>query len=153
MESFNSLSFYRDFFNYNHQINLKLAASFEKLTSQLNPKIIELSCHIVNAHSIWNSRLNGTQDPCKPWDIFPIHEFRLKDQKNFESTIEMVNRLDLEKLFSYQNSKGNSFENRGTDILTHIVNHSTYHRGQIAMLMRESGLEPVPSDFIHFKIQ
>ena len=47
--------------------------------------------------------------------------------------------------------KGNLFENKIDDILFHIINHSTYHRGQIMMLFRESGLEPIFSDYIFHK--
>ncbi|SIN77594.1 DinB family protein [Algoriphagus halophilus] len=152
MKSLDNSAFYRDFFNYNHQINLKLAASFESISSQLSPKIIELTCHIVNAHHLWNARIKGIPDPCKPWDLFPIQEFAEKDQFNFESTLEILRETDLDIKFRYKNSSGKSFESFGRDVLTHIVNHSTYHRGQIAMLMRELGLEPIPSDFIHFKL-
>ncbi|MBN3518971.1 damage-inducible protein DinB [Algoriphagus lutimaris] len=153
MESSFKSVFYQDFFNYNHQTNLKLVASYESLSGQLSPKIIELSCHIMNAHTIWNARLKSIQDPCKPWDLFPIEKFAEKDQSNFESTMEILHQVDLDVKFKYKNSMGKSFESYGSDVLTHIVNHSTYHRGQIAMLMRELGLEPLPSDFIQFKIQ
>ena len=34
-------------------------------------------------------------------------------------------------------------------MLTHVVMHSAYHRGQIASHMRESGLTPAYTDFIH----
>lgn len=152
MKSMDNFAFYRDFFNYNHQINLKLATSFETISGQLSPKIMELTCHIVNAHHIWNARIKGIPDPCKPWDLFPIQEFAKKDQFNFESTLEILRDTDLDNKFKYKNSTGASFESFVRDVLTHIVNHSTYHRGQIAMLMRELGLEPIPSDFIHFKL-
>ncbi|WP_209331385.1 DinB family protein [Lunatimonas salinarum] len=36
-------------------------------------------------------------------------------------------------------------------LFNHIVNHSTYHRGQIATLFRESGLQPVVTDYIMLK--
>ncbi|QLH28398.1 MAG: hypothetical protein HWD63_02710 [Candidatus Parvibacillus calidus] len=37
------------------------------------------------------------------------------------------------------------------DIIFHIINHSTYHRGQIAMEFRQSGLEPLNTDYIFYK--
>ena len=113
---------------------------------------MELTCHIVNAHHIWNARIKGIPDPCKPWDLFPIQEFAKKDQFNLVSTLEILRDTDLDNKFKYKNSSGASFESFVRDVLTHIVNHSTYHRGQIAMLMRELELEPTPSDFIHFKL-
>jgi len=38
---------------------------------------------------------------------------------------------------------------RVEDILTHVLFHSAYHRGQIALQMRASALEPAYTDFIH----
>jgi uncharacterized damage-inducible protein DinB len=35
------------------------------------------------------------------------------------------------------------------DVLTHVVLHSAYHRGQIASLMRAGGAVPAYTDFIH----
>jgi uncharacterized damage-inducible protein DinB len=49
----------------------------------------------------------------------------------------------------YTNSKGERFTSPVGDILMHVVNHSTYHRGQIAADMRASGMEPAYTDFIH----
>jgi uncharacterized damage-inducible protein DinB len=34
-------------------------------------------------------------------------------------------------------------------MLTHVLFHSAYHRGQIALQMRASGMEPAYTDFIH----
>jgi uncharacterized damage-inducible protein DinB len=47
------------------------------------------------------------------------------------------------------NSKGEPYTSSVEDILTHVVFHGAYHRGQIAAKMRESGLEPAYTDYIH----
>ena len=145
------LSFNQDFFHYNHQINLKLSNSFNSNLDLLSPKIIRLACHILNAHCLWNSRLEGLADACKPWDLFPLELFAEKDEQNYLTTLKILEKIDFDERIVYTNSMGIKYESINKDILTHMVNHSTYHRAQIAMLMRESGLEPVPSDFIHFK--
>jgi len=36
------------------------------------------------------------------------------------------------------------------EIVQHLVNHATYHRGQIAQLMRELGAKPAPTDLITY---
>jgi len=56
---------------------------------------------------------------------------------------------DLEKEIAYRNSKGESWSSRVEDILTHVLLHSAYHRGQAALEMRASGLQPAYTDFIH----
>ena len=35
------------------------------------------------------------------------------------------------------------------DVLTHVILHSAYHRGQVALAMRAAGMEPAYTDFIH----
>jgi uncharacterized damage-inducible protein DinB len=50
---------------------------------------------------------------------------------------------------TYKNTKGEPWTNSVEDILTHVIMHSAYHRGQIAADMRASGHTPAYTDFIH----
>jgi uncharacterized damage-inducible protein DinB len=50
---------------------------------------------------------------------------------------------------SYTNSKGELWTSTVEDILTHLVIHSAYHRGQIASDLRSAGREPAYTDYIH----
>jgi uncharacterized damage-inducible protein DinB len=45
---------------------------------------------------------------------------------------------------------GDSYTNNVEMIMIHLVNHSSYHRAQIAMLLRQKGLEPINTDFITY---
>ena len=56
---------------------------------------------------------------------------------------------DVSQTISYKNSKGEPWTSAIVDVLTHVVMHSAYHRGQIASHMRESGQTPAYTDFIH----
>lgn len=38
-------------------------------------------------------------------------------------------------------------------ILQHVANHSTYHRGQLALMLRQLGAEPLPTDFHVFLVE
>ncbi len=58
---------------------------------------------------------------------------------------------DLNKRVEYENSEGRTFANDVKDILFHVVNHSTHHRGQIMMDLRVSGIAPEPLDYIFYK--
>jgi uncharacterized damage-inducible protein DinB len=55
----------------------------------------------------------------------------------------------LQDIVEYRNSKGEPWSSRVEDILTHVLFHSAYHRGQIALQMRAAGHEPAYTDFIH----
>jgi uncharacterized damage-inducible protein DinB len=57
----------------------------------------------------------------------------------------------LSTRYAYKNMKGEPFENTYEDTLFHVVNHGTYHRGQVITMLREAGLKQLPStDLIHY---
>ena len=55
----------------------------------------------------------------------------------------------FDEKIDYRNSKGEPFSSRVEDIITHVLIHSAYHRGQAALEMRAAGLQPAYTDFIH----
>jgi uncharacterized damage-inducible protein DinB len=61
-----------------------------------------------------------------------------------------LSEADLDRVFSYKNSKGLSFQNTFRDALTHVFFHSAYHRGQAAQAIRLAGNVPPYTDFIQF---
>lgn len=62
--------------------------------------------------------------------------------------VENTDNFDRE--LSYKNYVGDSYVNNVEHIMMHLVNHSTYHRAQIALLLRQKGHEPVNTDFITY---
>ncbi|MGN6802128.1 MAG: DinB family protein [Ginsengibacter sp.] len=73
------------------------------------------------------------------------------DQRNFEQSLLILENFDFDNTIHYANTKGEAFNNSVRDILFHIINHSTYHRGQIAASFRVQGLEPLVSDYVFYK--
>ncbi len=55
----------------------------------------------------------------------------------------------LSQTIAYKNTKGESWASTVQDVLTHVMMHSAYHRGQIATLMRAAGRAPAYTDFIY----
>ena len=56
---------------------------------------------------------------------------------------------DLDGGVAYRNSQGEAWTSTVGDILTHVVSHSAYHRGQVASELRAAGFAPAYTDFIH----
>ena len=56
---------------------------------------------------------------------------------------------DLAELVTYQNSQGETWSSRKDDILMHLITHSAYHRGQVAVAVRAAGFTPAYTDYIH----
>ena len=137
-------------YEYNAHFNEKLIRLMEPELNRLPEKPIKLINHILSSHQVWNSRILS-QPPTHPWEMHPFENLIEINQENHQTTLKILEEFDLSKIIIYQNTKGEKFENKIEDILFHLVNHGTYHRGQIALLFRESGIEPMVSDYIFYK--
>jgi len=61
-----------------------------------------------------------------------------------------LTQADLDGSRGYKTTEGKACSNVLSDMLLHVVNHSSYHRGQITTLLRQSGAVPQSTDFILF---
>ena len=66
----------------------------------------------------------------------------------WKAYLDELSSEKLGKKLDYRNSKGQLFSARVADILTHVINHASYHRGQIAAEIRASGHAPAMTDYI-----
>src|SRR5690606_22895755 len=142
---------YQDLFTYNHYFNHELSDIFIKTHDTINEKPITLFSHILNAHHIWNSRIIEKQSEYDVWKVHSIPELKKINENNFNNTQSILTDFDLDKTILYKNSKGQKFKNKISEILFHIINHSTYHRGQIASSFRQNNIEPLNTDYIFYK--
>ncbi len=139
-----------DLFEYNFYFNEKLIHLMEADLEKVPERALQLINHILSAHRVWNARILS-EPSVHPWEMHPFEELIQINSKNHQETLKILEKSNLEAIISYQNTTGGGFQNKLEDILFHVVNHGTYHRGQIAMLFRESGLTPMVSDFIAYK--
>ena len=144
-------SFFQELFQYNHQSNLTLIEAFVTHQHKVSEKSVLLFSHILNAHHIWNNRIDHKTPPFGVWDTHDIQIFTTIHNKNSEMSTDIINRENLARIIAYQNSKGERFENSIRDILFHIINHSTYHRAQIATEFKNNGIAPLVTDYIFYK--
>ena|SRR5690606_2674805 len=143
--------FFKELFEYNHHSNQKLWAPFNENPGKTTEKSNKLYSHILNAHHIWNSRINAAQSTYKVWEIHPIQKCMDIDQTNYENSLLILDKFDLNEIMNYKTTNGLAFNNSIRDILFHVINHSSYHRGQIASDFRQNGLDPLVSDYIFYK--
>jgi len=143
--------FLKELFEYSHHFNQKLYHVFNDNPDKTTEKAIGIYNHMLNAHQIWNNRIDKKQEPFGVWEIRPIQNCQDIDNVNYEQTLFILEKFDLNETIQYQNSQGQLFSNSIRDILFHVANHSTYHRGQIAMEFRQNGLEPLVTDYIFYK--
>lgn len=139
-----------ELFEYTHHFNHKVIEMMKTHKEILPERCFFLLNHTLNAHQIWLSRILN-EKPFGVWEIHLFEDLEEINNSNFQKSLSVLNNSDLNKTISYWNSKGDLFENKTEDILFHIINHTTYHRGQMMILFRESGLEPIVSDYIFYK--
>ena len=143
--------FFNQLFDYNYYCNKKLIEECLKLES-VPEKSIRLFSHVLNAHHLWNARILDKKPVYTVWQLHTMTDWGDIHYENQRNSFEILTTADnFEKRIAYENSEGKSYTNTIQDILFHIINHSTHHRSQISMDLRNNGLEPIPLDFIFYR--
>ena len=114
-------------------------------------KTLGRMAHILSAEKLWLERIQGTGQSMPVWPTSTIEDcYSLADEMaaSWRKYLSDVPDGDLDGKVEYSNSKGEPWSSRVEDVLTHVIMHSAYHRGQIALEMRSAGMEPAYTDFI-----
>jgi uncharacterized damage-inducible protein DinB len=112
--------------------------------------------HLHGSEWIWLSRLQGDSPTTRPaHDRFPDLAAARSAWADIEAGIRaLVAGLDaagLERVLEYRMLDGQPTSARTSHILQHMVNHGTYHRGQVTTMLRQLGAAPPKSlDLITF---
>jgi len=144
-------TFFEELFTYSHHCNQQLAAVLSEQPETIDAKSMALFSHILNAHQIWNNRILGQPVGCTVWETRPSDAFAVIDLHNYHQTLVLLDKFGFADEITYTTSNGSPFVNTVGNILFHVINHSTYHRGQIALLFRQHGMAPLVTDFIFYK--
>ncbi len=115
-------------------------------------KVISLMGHIAAAEQLWLHRIKGLPKPeIKLWSSYSLEDLSaILDvaDKKWLDYVQATENFDRE--LSYTNYAGAPFTNNVESIMIHTVNHASYHRAQVAMLLRQNGWAPVNTDFITY---
>lgn len=143
--------FFKDLFQYNQDCNQRLAELIALHEGTVSDRSLQLFSHVLNAHHIWNSRIRKEQSAYNRLQGHAPKDLRHIDLANHVTSFSIIDSGLLAEDLNYINTKGEQAFNRVQDILFHVINHSTYHRGQIASDLKQSGIEPLVTDFIFYK--
>jgi uncharacterized damage-inducible protein DinB len=115
------------------------------------PRSLRWMGHIIGAEFLWLARMNGSTSDLPVWPTLSLDECeaRLPRLSRELSDFDIDRLGPLDRPVQYTNSKGEPWTSTVEDILTHLVIHSAYHRGQIASDLRQDGQEPAYTDYIH----
>lgn len=115
-------------------------------------KILSVMGHIVAAQFLWLQRIKALPPPdVKLWGQYSLAHLISLASDSGKQWLEFVEETDnFSRDLTYTNYVGESYVNNVEMIMIHLVNHSSYHRGQVAMMLRQKGFEPVNTDFITY---
>jgi uncharacterized damage-inducible protein DinB len=116
------------------------------------PAALRWMAHIAGSELLWLGRLSGEPSEVAVWpeldlDRVATHLARLETA--WPRYLAALGEDELAEPVGYRNSRGEFWTSTVPDILSHVVTHSAYHRGQIASAVRAAGGEPAYTDFIH----
>ena len=144
-------AFFKDKFEYNFDANTKVIETIIDTPAAYTERAQTLMSHTLIAQSIWNARILNVPIPHKIWDMFDLKNLQSLNEQYHSQSLEIVKNNDLELNIVYTNTQGSKFNNILHDILYHIINHGTYHRGQIMTEIKSMGATPISTDYIFYK--
>ena len=150
-------------YDYNAWANARSLAAAEPLTPEQFlrdlgnsfPSVRDTLAHILAAEWIWLRRWLGES----PSGLPPAAGFpSVRSLRDRSAAIERERRAFLEELdearltqpLTYRDIAGRSASLLLVHSLQHVVNHGTYHRGQVITLLRQLGAVPVSTDLSRF---
>ena len=130
------------------QIDQEIISSF--------PSVRKTVMHTWSAENIWLQRLelilhpvwiaaefNGSfSEACSNWEQSSALLAGYTEKLTDSSALEFIHYHDL---------RNNPHTTQVVDMLQHVFNHSTYHRGQLVTMLRQLGVTQIPStDYIGY---
>lgn len=110
--------------------------------------------HMWDAETAWWQRMKLQERIIVPSENFKgtmqdLANGLMQQSKQWEEWVSNASDLLLDHVFQYQNSKKEQFKQPIYQMLLHVFNHGTYHRGQLINMLRQLGVEKLPqTDFV-----
>ena len=153
----------RALFQYNEWANQRSLNAAAQLSAEQFVKPLGSSfssvrdtlMHVCGSEWIWFERFHGRAPSAIP-DFSGIQTIAaLRDQwspqaKALLDFVHGLSQSELDRVFEYKTINFGRYTNPLWQSLQHLVNHGTYHRGQVATMLRQLGAKPIATDLMHF---
>jgi uncharacterized damage-inducible protein DinB len=129
---------------------------FEKWANQLvfeaiekadepDPRVFELITHIIVSQHIWLKKILNDNPSYKSWEVLSIEKLKVLNEQNHSEWLAYLNgqRGDETEVYLNFNLFGTASKISVEDLIVHLINHSSYHRGQIISKLKGS-IDPLP---------
>jgi uncharacterized damage-inducible protein DinB len=153
----------RQLYDYNAWANRRSLAAAAALTNEQFtkplgnsfPSVRDTLAHIFAAEWIWLERFHGRSPSSLPEAVqYPDAATLGQRWGEFEPRLldfaRNVTQTDLDGVFEYNTLKFGMYSNPLWQSMQHVVNHGSYHRGQVTTLLRQLGATPILTDLMHY---
>lgn len=106
--------------------------------------------HIVMTLDVWYERLQGSSPTTLPNYLELTTTELIEEWRELNTKLQTFFSEPHGSKFTYTNSEGIEFENSHEDVAMHLINHTTFYRSQIIMMIRILGYEVADTDYIHY---
>jgi uncharacterized damage-inducible protein DinB len=115
----------------------------------------DTAAHIYGAEWVWLERFQGRSpaglpDATEFQDVVPLRDKWSELEARLHKFVSSLTQEDLNREIEYKTLKFGTYRNPLWQSMQHVVNHGTYHRGQVTTLLRQLGAQPVLTDLMHF---
>lgn len=123
-------------------LNKEIISSFSSIQSTLQ--------HLWDVESIWWQRVKLTEQQEWPGKTFTGSVMELSNNlvaqsKQWKEWVDIATDAALQHEFIYKNTKKDQFKQPIYEMLLHLFNHQTYHRGQLITMLRQTGETNIPN--------
>ena len=153
----------RQLYDYNAWANRRAMEAAAALTPEQFTKPLGSSfssvrdtlAHIYGAEWVWLERFQGRSPASLPdasqfANLASLRERWLEHEARLLGFVRRLTQADLDRMMEYKTLKFGVYRNPLWQSMQHLVNHGTYHRGQVTTLMRQLGAQPILTDLMHF---
>lgn len=153
----------RALYDYNAWANHRSVEAASKLTTEkfVQPmgssfsSVRDTLAHIYGGEWLWLERFQGRSPSSLPdttqfADIASLRERWNELEPRLLGFVRGLAQSDLDRVFEYKTLKFGVYKNPLWESMQHLVNHGSYHRGQVTTLLRQHGAEAISTDLMHF---
>ena len=143
--------FFLKWYSYNAWANSRVIGCLER-QAITDEKILTVMGHLMSANFIWLNRIKDLpKSKYELWGKYDVPALKQMVEEADEQWMNFIHEHEnFDRVLKYRNYVGDYFESNVQQIMIHLVNHGSYHRGQVAMLLRQRGFEPINTDFITY---
>jgi len=150
-------------YDYNAWANRRSLEAASALTREQFTRLLVSSfasvrdtlAHIFGAEWIWLERFQGRSPAALPEasqfpDAASLRERWLEHEARLLAFVGGLKQGDLDRMMEYKTLKFGVYRNPLWQSMQHLVNHGSYHRGQVTTMLRQLGAQPILTDLMHF---